>query len=41
MGGVGAPQIAQNPLHFAFLRKGHRHVEMQPDHVAVEIRRGQ
>ena len=38
---VGSLKVAEDPLDLAFLRQGHGHVEVQPDDMAIEVRRGQ
>ena len=41
VGGVGALKVAQDALDLALLGQGYGHVEVQPDHVAFEVWRGQ
>ncbi len=40
VGGVGALKVTQDALDLALLGDGHRHVEVQPDHVSIEVLRG-
>ena len=39
--GVGALQVAQDALDLALFGQRHRHVQVQPDDMAIEIRRRQ
>ena len=41
VGGVGALKVTQDALDLALLGQGHGHVEVQPDHMAIEVRSGQ